>query len=277
MRLTNTIETPPTPRAAVIDIQNMTKVYVMGKTEVHALRGVSLTIRNGEYVAIIGASGSGKSTLMNMIGLLDRPTSGSYQIRSMEVSQLSKNRLADLRNKEIGFVFQRFNLLARTTALRQVELPLFYANVSARQSTKLARAALEKVGLGDRTDHKPDELSGGQQQRVAIARALVNQPSLLLADEPTGALDSKTGAEVLALFDELHQQGLTLIVVTHDMGVAQRAGRIITLKDGLIISDKLNGHRQRADVDNAQPNNGQHGEDFLSPSITESELAHENS
>jgi putative ABC transport system ATP-binding protein len=270
------MEITPTQPAPVIDIQAMTKVYVMGKTEVHALRGVSLTIHAGEYVAIIGASGSGKSTLMNMIGLLDRPTSGSYQIRGTEISQLSKNRLADLRNKEIGFVFQRFNLLARTTALRQVELPLFYANIPARQATKQARAALERVGLGDRTDHKPDELSGGQQQRVAIARALVNQPSLLLADEPTGALDSKTGAEVLTLFDELHKQGLTLIVVTHDMGVAQRAGRIITLKDGLIISDKLDGHRPRAAAD-THTDSEQNGSNFLSPSISESELAHENS
>lgn len=260
----------------VIGIEKLMKVYQMGDSTVHALRGVSLTIRPGEYVAIVGASGSGKSTLMNMIGLLDQPSSGSYRIRGMEVSQLSKNRLADLRNKEIGFVFQRFNLLARTTALRQVELPLFYANISARQATKQALGALEKVGLGDRTDHKPDELSGGQQQRVAIARALVNQPSLLLADEPTGALDSKTGAEVLTLFDELHKQGLTLIVVTHDMGVAQRAGRIITLKDGLIISDKVDGHRRRVAQD-ASTDGVQNDANFLSPSISESELVHENS
>lgn len=228
---------PSTTPAPVIEISAMAKVYVMGKTEVHALRGVSLTIHEGEYVAIIGASGSGKSTLMNMIGLLDRPTTGSYRIRGAEVSTLTKNRMADMRNKEIGFVFQRFNLLARASARRQVELPLFYAGVSAGKAAKMAVETLTRVGLGDRTDHKPDELSGGQQQRVAIARALVNKPSILLADEPTGALDSKTGAEVLTLFDDLHQQGLTLIVVTHDMDVAQRAQRIITLKDGLIISD----------------------------------------
>jgi len=228
---------PSITPAPVIEISDMAKVYVMGKTEVHALRGVSLTIHEGEYVAIIGASGSGKSTLMNMIGLLDRPTTGSYRIRGAEVSTLTKNRMADMRNKEIGFVFQRFNLLARASARRQVELPLFYAGVSAGKAAKMAVETLTRVGLGDRTDHKPDELSGGQQQRVAIARALVNKPSILLADEPTGALDSKTGAEVLMLFDDLHQQGLTLIVVTHDMDVAQRAQRIITLKDGLIISD----------------------------------------
>jgi putative ABC transport system ATP-binding protein len=222
----------------VIEITGLTKTYGMGKTEVHALRGVSLTIHEGEYVAIIGASGSGKSTLMNMIGLLDRPTSGSYRLRGMEISTLNKNRMADIRNKEIGFVFQRFNLLARTSACKQVELPLFYANVSSGKAEKQAIAALTRIGLGDRTNHKPDELSGGQQQRVAIARALVNNPSLLLADEPTGALDSKTGAEVLDLFDELHQQGITLIIITHDMNVAQRAERIITLKDGLIISDE---------------------------------------
>ena len=177
---------------------------------------------------------------MNMIGLLDRPTGGSYRIRGTEASQLSKNRLADLRNQEIGFVFQRFNLLARTSAQRQVELPLFYAGVPSRKANKMAADALEMVGLGDRTHHRPDELSGGQQQRVAIARALVNNPSILLADEPTGALDSKTGAEILALFDELNARGITLVVVTHDMGVANRARRIVTLRDGSIIEDLPN-------------------------------------
>ncbi len=224
-------------RTPVIEIADLTKTYVMGTTEVHALRGVSLTIYEGEYVAIIGASGSGKSTLMNMIGLLDRPTSGSYRIRGTEASQLGKNRLADLRNQEIGFVFQRFNLLARTTAQRQVELPLFYAGVPSRKPNKMAADALPTVALGDRPDHRPDELSGGQQQRVPIARALVNNPGILLADEPTGALDSKTGAEILALFDELNERGITLVVVTHDMGVANRARRIVTLRDGSIIED----------------------------------------
>ncbi len=222
----------------VIEIQDMTKTYLMGLTEVHALRGVSLTIRPGEYVAIVGASGSGKSTLMNMIGLLDRPTSGSYRIRGEEVSDLSRRRMADLRNREIGFIFQSFNLLARTSALRQVQLPLFYAGTPGGQSKQRAADALERVGLGDRINHRPDELSGGQQQRVAIARALVNNPSLLLADEPTGALDSKTGEELLLLFDELHSQGMTLVVVTHDDHVAHRAERIVTLRDGVVISDE---------------------------------------
>lgn len=238
--MANTNQDTQSPEPPVIEIVDLTKVYVMGTTEVHALSGVSLTVQAGEYVAIIGASGSGKSTLMNMIGLLDRPTSGSYRIRGVESSKLSKNRLADLRNREIGFVFQRFNLLARTTAQRQVELPLFYAGVPSSRSSKMAIEALARVGLGDRIHHKPDELSGGQQQRVAIARALVHHPSLLLADEPTGALDSRTGQEVLTLLDELHDQGMTLVVVTHDMGVANRAERIITLKDGEILSDRPN-------------------------------------
>jgi putative ABC transport system ATP-binding protein len=229
--------------AALIHIEAMTKVYQMGDIQVHALRGVSLAVQPGEYVAIMGASGSGKSTLMNMIGLLDRPTSGSYKIRGAEASQMSKSQLADLRNHEIGFVFQQFNLLPRVSARRQVELPLFYAGVSGRKRREMAENALARVGLSDRASHRPDELSGGQQQRVAIARALVNQPSLLLADEPTGALDSKTGAEVMALFDELHGQGLTIITVTHDPRVAQHAGRVITLHDGKVVSDKANGHR----------------------------------
>jgi putative ABC transport system ATP-binding protein len=209
--------------STLIQIENMTKIYQMGDIQVHALRGLSLTVQAGEYVAIMGTSGSGKSTLMNMIGLLDRPTGGSYKIRGMEAGDLSKNKLADLRNQEIGFVFQQFNLLARANARRQVELPLFYAGISGRR----------------RRDHRPDELSGGQQQRVAIARALVNQPSLLLADEPTGALDSKTSAEVMALFDELRDQGLTVVVVTHDPEVAQRAKRIVTLSDGKVVKDEI--------------------------------------
>ena len=222
----------------IVDIENITKVYRMGEIEVHALRGVSLRVMPGEYVAIVGASGSGKSTLMNVIGLLDRPTNGTYHIRGTEVSQLGKDKLADLRNREIGFVFQRFNLLARTIASRQVELPLFYAGVSGAEARRRALEALERVGLRDRADHRPDELSGGQQQRVAIARALVSRPSLLLADEPTGALDTRTGAEVLALFDELHAQGLTLVVVTHDWDVAHRAQRLVTLSDGRIVEDR---------------------------------------
>jgi putative ABC transport system ATP-binding protein len=228
---------------ALIKIEDMTKVYQMGEVQVHALRGVSLAVRNGEYLAIMGASGSGKSTLMNMIGLLDRPTSGSYRIKDMEASRLSKGRLADLRNREIGFVFQQFNLLPRINARRQVELPIFYAGIPSRKGREMAQQALALVGLADRASHRPDELSGGEQQRVAIARALVNKPSLLLADEPTGALDSKTGAEVLDLIDELHAQGLTVIMVTHDPRVAQRAQRVITLSDGKIISDEENGRK----------------------------------
>ena len=222
----------------VIDIAQMTKSYRMGSNEVHALRGVSLTIQQGEYVAIIGASGSGKSTLMNMIGLLDRPSTGAYHLQGIEVSRMEKAQLATLRNREIGFIFQRFHLLPRTPAQRQVELPLFYAGVPSSQASKLAKEALTRVGLGERTHHRPDELSGGQQQRVAIARALVTRPSLLLADEPTGALDSKTGEDVLRLFKELHHQGMTLVVVTHDMSVAKRAERIIMLSDGKVVKDE---------------------------------------
>jgi putative ABC transport system ATP-binding protein len=236
-----TLDTPGAP-GPFIEIKDMTKVYQMGDIKVHALQGVSLTIQPGEYIAIMGASGSGKSTLMNMIGLLDRPTQGSYKIRGKESSKLSKSQLADLRNREIGFVFQQFNLLPRISARRQVELPLFYAGVSGRKSREQAMTALERVGLGDRASHRPDELSGGQQQRVAIARALVNQPGLLLADEPTGALDTKTGAEVMGLVEELHQQGLTVVMVTHDPNVARRARRIVTLSDGKVISDQPNGH-----------------------------------
>lgn len=226
----------------LIQIEKMTKIYQMGDVQVHALRGVSLQVQPGEYLAIMGASGSGKSTLMNMIGLLDRPTGGSYKIRGTESSKMSKSRLADLRNHEIGFVFQQFNLLPRVNARRQVELPLFYAGISGRKRRQMALEALDRVGLSDRAAHRPDELSGGQQQRVAIARALVNRPSLLLADEPTGALDSKTGTEVMALFDELHSQGLTLVVVTHDPLVAKEARRIVTLSDGKVMADKPNGH-----------------------------------
>jgi putative ABC transport system ATP-binding protein len=223
---------------SLIQIDQVTKIYQMGDIQVHALRGVSLDIQPGEYVAIMGTSGSGKSTLMNIIGLLDRPSGGSYKIRGTEVASLSKHRLADLRNQEIGFVFQSLNLLARMKAQRQVELPLFYAGIPRRKGREMALEALSRVGLADRANHRPDELSGGQQQRVAIARALVNQPSLLLADEPTGALDTATGNEVLALFDDLNHQGITVVVVTHDSQVARRAQRIITLRDGQVISDR---------------------------------------
>lgn len=222
----------------LVRLDSVTKVYRMGDVEVRALDGVSLNVHEGEYVAVMGASGSGKSTLMNIIGLLDRPTEGRYYLRGAEANRLHKNRLAELRNREIGFVFQRFNLLPRISACRQVELPLLYASVPRRERQQRAAEALARVGLSDRMHHRPEELSGGQQQRVAIARALVTRPSLLLADEPTGQLDSKTGAELLALFDELHQQGLSLIVVTHDPNVARRTRRIITLSDGQVVDDR---------------------------------------
>ena len=226
-----------TDSSALIEMQNLTKVYQMGETKVLALDGVSLSIDEGEYVAIIGTSGSGKSTLMNIVGLLDRPTDGVYQIRGHRAGDLTGRQLADLRNKEIGFVFQRFNLLARAPAWRQVELPLFYANVARSAARERALEALAQVGLAERASHKPEELSGGQQQRVAIARALVNGPSLLLADEPTGALDTRTGEEVMALFEKLHEEGLTLVIITHDQEIAERARRVITMRDGAIISD----------------------------------------
>jgi putative ABC transport system ATP-binding protein len=222
----------------MIEIENVTKVYQMGEVQVHALRGVSLKIEKGEFVTIMGPSGSGKSTLMNLLGCLDVPTEGEYYLHGQDVSRLSDSQLAHTRNKEIGFVFQQFNLLPRTSAQRQVELPLMYAGMmGAGERRKRARAALEAVGLGDRTHHRPDELSGGQQQRVAIARALVAEPSIILADEPTGNLDSKSGNEVLCLFQELNEQGITVIFVTHDPEIAEYSKRVIHILDGLIEKD----------------------------------------
>ena len=211
----------------------------MGAETVHALREVSLEIQKGEYLAIMGPSGSGKSTLMNLLGCLDTPTGGSYELNGLRVSEMNDNQLAEIRNREIGFIFQTFNLLPRSDALRNVELPLIYAGVSPAQRRQTALATLASVGLADRVHHKPNEMSGGQRQRVAVARALVNHPSILLADEPTGNLDSKTGAEIMALFENLSSRGHTIIVVTHEEGVARQSRRILRIRDGLIASDEL--------------------------------------
>ena len=223
---------------ALIDIADIRKIYEMGTTEVNALDGVTLRIQAGEYVAIMGPSGSGKSTLMNIVGCLDTPTSGSYKLRGTEIRERDDDELARIRNQEIGFVFQTFNLLPRADALHNVELPLIYSGAPAGERRERAKAMLAMVGLGDRTHHRPNELSGGQRQRVAIARALVNNPSLVLADEPTGNLDSRTGLEILTLMDEIHGKGNTVILVTHEEDVAARARRIVRLRDGRIESDR---------------------------------------
>jgi putative ABC transport system ATP-binding protein len=228
------------PRGAlVIDIQGVTKLYHMGEEIVHALRGVALQVHRNEYLAIMGPSGSGKSTLMNMLGCLDTPTSGHYQFNGKDVSNMSDDELASIRNREIGFVFQTFNLLPRSTSLHNVELPLIYAGLPSYERRERAKQALEHVGLADRMQHKPNELSGGQRQRVAVARALVNHPSIILADEPTGNLDSKTGEEIMQLFDTLYEQGNTIIVVTHEEDIARHARRTVRLHDGLIASDQM--------------------------------------
>jgi putative ABC transport system ATP-binding protein len=224
--------------AALIELQSVSKTYVMGDVEVRALQEVSLRVDDGEFVAIMGASGSGKSTLMNVVGCLDRPSSGAYRLAGEEVSRLEADRLARVRNVTIGFVFQSFNLLSRTSALENVELPLLYAGTHARERHARATEALARVGLADRADHHPNQMSGGQQQRVAIARALVNRPRLLLADEPTGNLDSRTSVEVMALFQELGRSGITVVLVTHEPDIADFAARVITMRDGRVLSDE---------------------------------------
>jgi putative ABC transport system ATP-binding protein len=222
---------------ALIETQDLWKTYTMGSEEIHALRGVSVSIERGEYVAIMGPSGSGKSTLMNLIGCLDTPSRGSYLLNGKQVSQMNDNELARIRNEEIGFVFQTFNLLPRSSALQNVELPLVYAGVSARDRSQRAREALQRVDLGERVNHKPNELSGGQRQRVAIARALVNNPSILLADEPTGNLDTKTGTEIMNLFERLFNAGNTIVIVTHEPEIAAMARRAIYIRDGQVEKD----------------------------------------
>jgi putative ABC transport system ATP-binding protein len=223
---------------SLIRLQNISRLYQMGSETIHALRNVSLVIERGEYVAIMGPSGSGKSTLMNLLGCLDTPTSGTYELNGVDVSDMDDNELAEIRNREIGFVFQTFNLLPRSNALRNVELPLIYSGMGGEERRRIALETLSHVGLADRVHHKPNEMSGGQRQRVAVARALVNSPSIILADEPTGNLDSKTGEEIMGLFAELSRKGNTIFVVTHEEDIARHARRILRIRDGLIASDE---------------------------------------
>lgn len=231
---------------AVIDINHLSKIYIMGEQRLHALRDITLSINRNEYVALMGPSGSGKSTLMNVLGCLDMPTGGDYFLNKTNVSQMSDNELAIVRNKEIGFVFQTFNLLPRISSLDNVAIPLIYAGLSKKERIAKAKQAMEMVGLGDRMDHKPNELSGGQRQRVAIARAIVNDPAIILADEPTGNLDTKTSLEIMAIFEKIHNAGNTIILVTHEPDIAEYAHRIVRLRDGLIENDEINPNALRS-------------------------------
>jgi putative ABC transport system ATP-binding protein len=249
----------PTGDAPVIRLRDLAKTYQTGEVRVKAVRGVTLDVQRGDFVAIMGASGSGKSTLMNTLGCLDRPTSGEYLLDGVGVAGLDRNQLARLRNMKLGFVFQSFNLLARTSALENVELPMLYSLpiVSHRVRRQRAREALEKVGLGDRLDHHPSQLSGGQQQRIAIARALVNQPELVLADEPTGNLDTRTSIEIMGLFQELNDSGITIIMVTHELDIAAYCKRIVVMRDGLVINDSRNENRRVATAEIARLNHAE--------------------
>ncbi len=239
----------PSTERLLIDIDDITKVYQMGSEEVHALAGVTLDVQRGEYMAIMGPSGSGKSTLMNMIGCLDTPTDGTYYLNNANVGDMTDDELAEIRNREIGFVFQTFNLLPRVNCLQNAELPLIYAGMSKAERRERAAEALHSVGLGDRMDHRPNELSGGQRQRVAVARALVNRPSILLADEPTGNLDTETGDEIMRLLEALHRQGNTILVVTHEEDIAHHARRIIRLRDGTLVNDDIVDEPALAGID----------------------------
>jgi putative ABC transport system ATP-binding protein len=238
---------------ALIKLQDVHKTYKMGDVEVHALRGVSLTVEAGEFIAVMGSSGSGKSTLMNIVGCLDRPTSGHYSLDEREVSLMSRDQLADIRNRTLGFVFQSFNLLSRTSAVENVELPLLYQGVHTRERVQRSIEALRTVGLGERLEHHPSQLSGGQQQRVAIARAIVGRPKVILADEPTGNLDSKTSVEVMALFQQLGRDGITVVLVTHEPDIADYAARVVVMRDGRVLSDQRQAPRDAAAAARAIP------------------------